>query len=356
MRVLSVNCIPDASERAFYAGLVALGDSVEIVVSPKDPNIEFYKTKGLNVTPLDIKSRLDFNAAKQIREILISKKIEVVYAPDNKSLGTTIFASRGLNVGFVSYRGTQGNLSLWNPAVLLTHRNPKVGGIICNCNAVRKYVDSVGVAERKLHTILKGHEIGWYQPKNKYTKSDFGFKDTDFVVGLVANIRPLKGVDILFKALAILIQKYPIQGILVGDYDKAYIDSLFKLYPVEQHVKLLGFRKDAADIIAICDLTTAPSLRREGVPRSIVESMSNKIPVIGTTIGGIPEIIEDQKTGLIVPPGDASALASGIERFFKDPELRHQFGAASQERIKTLLNLDNYVNKMRAVLQKNLNS
>lgn len=355
MRVLTVNCVPDASERAFYAGLVALGDMVDIVVAPRDPNIEAYKLKGLDVTPLDIKSRLDLKAAKIIRAILINRKIEVVYAPDNKSLGTTIFASRGLKVGIVSYRGTQGNLSLWNPAVLLTHRNPKVGGIICNCSAVKRYVESVGVAEAKLHTILKGHDINWYQPKNKLAKSDFGFKENDFLVGLVANIRPLKGVDVLFKSLTDLTKKYPIKAILVGDYDKEYINSLFKTYPIQEHVKLVGYRRDASDIIAICDVTAAPSLRREGVPRSIVESMSNRIPVLGSSVGGIPEVIEHQQTGLIMPPGDAVALASSIELLFKSPEMRLNFGIASQERIKSLLNVDHYVNKMRTVLINNIN-
>jgi glycosyltransferase involved in cell wall biosynthesis len=356
LRILTVNAVPDASERAFYTALPTFGDSVDLVVSKRDPNINFYREKGLRVHTLEIKSRLDFKAAKQIRKIIDQNNIEVIYAPDNKSLAASLLAGRGRKVKYATYRGTQGNLSLWNPAVLLTHRNPRVNAIICNCAAVRRYLDTLGINQRKLFTILKGHNPAWYSPKSKLNRSDFNLSETDFVVGLVANLRPLKGVNILFGAIQQLRNRMPIKCLLVGDYDPEYLESLFKKYPIQELVQVLGYRKDAPEIITLCNITAVPSLRREGVPRSMIESMANGVPVIGTSVGGIPEVTEDKVSGLIVPPGDIPALSNAIESLYKDPETLKSYGVHAAERVKTLLNLDNYVESMRNVLQHALNS
>jgi glycosyltransferase involved in cell wall biosynthesis len=351
VRFLTVNCVPDASERALYLALPTFGDQVDIAVAPRDPHLAKYKENGLKVTTLEIKNRLDFNAAKILREIILSRKIEVVYAPDNKSLAATLLAGRGLDLKYVTYRGTQGNLSLWNPAVLLTHRNPRVNKIICNCRAVANYVRKVGVAESKIEVVLKGHDRSWYKPKQSLSRADFGLAETDFVVGLVANLRPLKGVDKLFAAIEKTAKKIPIKGLIVGDYDELYLNKLFKLYNVKDYVQCLGFRNDAPAILSLCNVSAVPSLRREGVPRSMIESMANKIPVIGTSIGGIPEIIEDRVSGFIVPPGDADALAEKLVYLYLHPQELAKMGEAAQSRIINRVDLKGYINKMRDIFE-----
>ncbi len=356
MRFLTINSVPDASERALYTGLPKLGDEVDIVVAARDPNIEFYKQNGLRVTTLDIKSRLDFKAAKVIRQILIERNIQSVYAPDNKSLAASLLAGRGLNLKYVTYRGTQGNLSLWNPAVLLTHRHPRVDKIICNCRAVEQYVRSLGIAPQKIETVLKGHSISWYQPKQNLTRLNFGLAPQDFVIGFVANLRPLKGVDVLFKSLASLDKKLRVKGLIIGDYDKSYLKKLLRKYKVTDQIQMLGFRKDAPEILSLCNISTVTSLRREGVPRSMIESMANRIPVIGTSVGGIPEIIEDNVCGVLVPPGDATQLTEAIEYLYHHPEIVKTMGQASEYRVKTLLNLDNYIKSMREIFLPDNNS
>jgi len=356
LRILTVNAVPDASERAFYTALPSFGDSVDIVVSKRDPNINLYKEKGLRVHILEIKSRLDFRAAREIRKIIDRNNIEVIYAPDNKSLAASLLAGRGRNIKYATYRGTQGNLSLWNPAVLLTHRNPRVNAIICNCTAVRKYLDALKINPKKLFTILKGHNPEWYSPKKKLNRSDFNLSENDFVVGLIANLRPLKGVDVLFGAIKQLRDSIPVKCLLVGDYDPNYLSSLFKKYPIQEQVQVLGYRKDAPEIITLCDVTAVPSLRREGVPRSMIESMSNQVPIIGTSVGGIPEVTQDKVNGVIVPPGDVSALAEAITSLYNNPETLKTYGINASERVKSLLGLDNYVRDMRHVLAHILNS
>ena len=351
MHFLTVNCVPDASERALYLALPSFGDQVDIVVAPRDPNIPLYEKTGLNVTTLEIKSRLDFKAAKILREIILNRKIEVIYAPDNKSLAASLLAGRGLNLKYVTYRGTQGNLSLWNPAVLLTHRNPSVNKIICNCEAVANYVRKVGVPENKIEVVLKGHDWTWYKPKKSLSRAEFGLAESDFVVGLVANLRPLKGVDKLFAAIEKTAKDIPIKGLIVGDYDERYLNKLFKLYKVRDYVRCLGFRKDAPEILSLCNVSAVPSLRREGVPRSMIESMANKIPVIGTSIGGIPEIIEDGLSGYIVPPGDADALADKLLYLHRHPHELEKMGEAAQNRIITGVDLSGYINKMRGIFK-----
>jgi len=102
---------------------------------------------------------------------------------------------------------------------------------------------------------------------------------------------------------------------------------------LSESVHLLGHRDDIPAILAACDVFILPSYR-EGTPRVITEAMASGLPVIATEIAGIPEQIEDGTNGILIQPGDVTALVSGLERLAESSELREQFGTASQERVE----------------------
>jgi glycosyltransferase involved in cell wall biosynthesis len=95
--------------------------------------------------------------------------------------------------------------------------------------------------------------------------------------------------------------------------------------------ELLGERDDVPELLASADVF-ALSSRSEGLPLSILEAMAAGLPVVATAVGGIPELVVDGETGLLVPPGDAQALADALRRLLGDPSLRRRFGDAARER------------------------
>ncbi len=97
-------------------------------------------------------------------------------------------------------------------------------------------------------------------------------------------------------------------------------------------------RDEIARLLLEADVLAAPSVptrdgRREGIPVVLMEAMGSGVPVIASNISGIPELVKDNYTGLLVPPRDATSLANALERYFTDPNLRRRFGQAGRERV-----------------------
>lgn len=355
MKVLVINAVSDLPERALYRGLKHSGVEIKLVLDPRDEFLQDASNLGIAGFELKIKHRFDLNAIKKIRTLLKAEKYDLIYAPASRGLSVALLAARGLDMRFVTYRGTQGNLSLLNPAVLIAHRNPRVDKIICNCHAVHEYLASLHIPSKKLQIVYKGHEVDWYKPKQILSRNDFNLGEKDFVVGMIANIRPLKGTDVLFAALAEIKRDVPVKCLLVGEGDKNYLARLISRYELQDTVQHLGFRKDIPEIISLCDLTVMPSVRREGVPRAMIESMSNAVPVVVTSIGGMKEIVKDGVSGLVVPPADPKALASALTKLYLEPKLRQSMGQAALEHVKNELTVEKYVSSMCQVFASVVN-
>jgi glycosyltransferase involved in cell wall biosynthesis len=99
------------------------------------------------------------------------------------------------------------------------------------------------------------------------------------------------------------------------------------------NVFLTGYRRDAADLIGAADVAVVPSVWQDALPLAVIEPMARGIPVIGSRVGGIPEMIEDGVTGVLVPPGDESALAAVIADLLADRPRALAYGAAGRRRV-----------------------
>jgi glycosyltransferase involved in cell wall biosynthesis len=107
-------------------------------------------------------------------------------------------------------------------------------------------------------------------------------------------------------------------------------------------VHLLGTRRDLGNLLASSDLFVVPSLW-EGLPLSLVLAPSAGLGVVSTAVAGIPEVVSDGATGLLVPPGDSRALGAALERLAADPALRQRLGAAARTDLRPRLGVDEYV-------------
>ena len=141
----------------------------------------------------------------------------------------------------------------------------------------------------------------------------------------------------LVRALAAV--RGPFDARIVGDGpERSAVEAEIRACALEGAVELLGERRDVQRLLAEADVFVLSS-RSEGAPISILEAMATGVPVVASAVGGVPEIVKDGATGLLVPPGDPAALAAALEALLADPALRDRLGAAGQARVRERFSL-----------------
>lgn len=158
-------------------------------------------------------------------------------------------------------------------------------------------------------------------------------KEKNVVLLHVGRFAPEKNHLLLIEAFALALKEYPTMQLwLVGDGAlRPAVERLVKEKGLDKMVLFIGVIPNVADFLADCDLFVLSS-DWEGFGIVIAEAMAAGKPVIATAVGGVPELVEDGVTGILVPSRDPQALAQAILRLVKDPDLRQRMGKAAQER------------------------
>jgi glycosyltransferase involved in cell wall biosynthesis len=154
----------------------------------------------------------------------------------------------------------------------------------------------------------------------------------------VGRLAAPKDTVTLVRALA-RVPGRPFRATIVGDGpDRPAVEAEIRAAGLEGVVELAGERQDVPDLLADADVF-ALSSRSEGAPISVLEAMAAGLPVVASAVGGVPEIVAHGATGLLVPPGDAAALAEALEQLLADPALRRRLGEAGRERVRERFDL-----------------
>jgi glycosyltransferase involved in cell wall biosynthesis len=152
-------------------------------------------------------------------------------------------------------------------------------------------------------------------------------------VGAVANLRPVKGLDVLLRAAALLRDAHPAVAFRVAGEgeQRPALEAQAAAAGLAGRFALPGVVGDVPGFLAGLDVAVLPS-RAEGMSNALLEYMAAGRPVVATAVGGTPDLIEDGAQGLLVPPGNAEALAAAIGRLLRQPELALRLGAAARRR------------------------
>ncbi len=152
----------------------------------------------------------------------------------------------------------------------------------------------------------------------------------------VANMNSdVKGHAVLIEAALTICDAIPeATFVLIGDGPlRPHLEEKVRKLGLQRHFLFLGRREDVPDILSCGDVFVFPSLA-EGLPNSVLEAAAAGLPIVATTAGGIPEVLEDGISGLLVQPRDPRALGAAILQIFNQPELARRLGYAAQERVR----------------------
>ena len=233
-------------------------------------------------------------------------------------------------------------------------------GFICISQAVARHEARSGGRVRPCWVVYNGLDLAdfaWGEDKAR-VRAELGFTAGE-LVGCVGRLVAWKGQDVFLRALARLKERYPaLRGLVVGEpgaNGARYAQELRELarrLGLEDRVLFTGFRRDIPRLLGAMDVLVHASTAPEPFGRVIIEGMAAGTPVVGTNAGAVPEIIEDKVTGLLVPPGDAGAMAEAIAWVLEHPQEAQAMRLAARRAVELRFTTERYVQGVERVYEE----
>ena len=208
--------------------------------------------------------------------------------------------------------------------------------VVCVSQALLDFCrEEHGMSARQLRLLYNGIDIGTFRPlpeeaRNRVRRSLGVAPDAPMFI-TVAVLRQPKGIEFMIRAFASLCRRDPDARYLVvgsGD-DRERLEALAGDLGVSSQVIFAGMRDDIPELVAASDIFVLPTLT-EALPTVLAEAAAIGKPIVASAVGGVPEMIEDGETGLLVPPANCEALAAACGRLLANPALRQRMGQAAR--------------------------
>lgn len=280
---------------------------------------------GLEVVSVRMRGARDLRAVRALARLIRRERVSIVHTHSSVDAWVGGLAARVAGVPVVRTRHVSIRIRRrWNPVYRwLADR------VITSGEAIRRLVVESGVDPRRVVAIPAGVDLGEFggAGDGDGVRERLGLSRP--VIGSVAMFRGSKGHAHLIDAFAMVHARHPsARLLLVGDgIRRPWVEGLARERGLGEAVVFTGFRADVPDLLRSMDCFVLASTRTEGVPQSLLQAFAAGVPAVASAIGGIPEVVRDGETGVLVQPEDAAALARAIESVLGDPA-----GAAARAR------------------------
>ncbi len=312
--------------------LAAGGHRAELICDPAGRLWEQATAAGLRCHPIRIRNAIDLAAGVKLRAILKRERYDVVHfhtsrahsmAPLARGFGSTLVVTRRMD-----YRPNR----VFAPYLF----NRAVDSVVAISGGVADSLAAAGVDRARVTVVHSGVDCERFRPPTSDERADargaLGIADTDFVISAVGALEQRKGHRYLIEAIGAIAASGKFKCFIAGQ------GSIHKVLQGEiavirglERIKLLGRIDDPRELLWASDVFAMPSLK-EGLGVAALEAMASALPVVASEVGGLREVVEDGRSGIVVPPANAGAIAAAIRRLAESAELRSQMSAAARAR------------------------
>jgi glycosyltransferase involved in cell wall biosynthesis len=222
--------------------------------------------------------------------------------------------------------------------------------VIAPSAAIKKELLRAGFSDERIVCLANAVDVNRFQPATAAEKAEaknaLGLPEDTGVIGTVARLVQRKGIDVLLRALVRVRHRHRVHLLVVGDGPLGEeLQALAQELRVESFVSWLSFQADPIKWLRAMDVFALPS-RLEGSPNAILEAMAMGLPIVSTTIGGVIDLLEEGKTGFLIPPDDPDALAVALDRLLGNASLRADFGCRARSRAVELFSLSGSISRL----------
>lgn len=276
------------------------------------------EARGIPVVTMHKRPKIDLTLLFRLRKLMRQQKIDIVhthvFTANFWGRLAAIFAGVPVLITHEHSTFTVDNrYRRWIEAVLICRTN-KV--ITVSENLRRRIVSEGRLPPGVVLTIHNGLRLqppSLNETKRAQLRRELGLEKFDAVIGTVGRLEPRKNYPMLLEAMKRLLARHPRTTLLMvgAGPEEEKLQQQARDLGINQHVVFAGYRSDISDLLSLMS-TFCLSSTTEGISMAILEAMAAGVPVVATQVGGNPEIIPDHKYGLLVPSGDAAALANAL--------------------------------------------
>ena len=316
----------ERSTVALCRGLSARGHEVSLLVKYSHELLDAALAEGVDARAVRFAGKLNLLAVGRLARWFRRHNVELVATQlSTASLWGTI-AARILGVPSVA------TVRALNSKTCYVYADR----IIAVSQAVKAHLIEQGVEAARIRVVYNGVDLTRFAPpaNSRAAKGALGLPGDSVIVGVVAHLSEKKGHRWFLEAMAPLCQSRPcLRILLLGEGpQRAELERQVRALKLQDRVIFAGFQADVIPWMSAMDVVALPPIAKEGFGRVLIEAGAMNIPVIGSDIGGISEVIEQGQTGFVVAPGDAGALQCALSPLLDHAALRHQMGAAGRAR------------------------
>jgi glycosyltransferase involved in cell wall biosynthesis len=317
----------EAQLRLLMMGLVEQGVQVELAAPPGSEIERRTRDLGVSFHAVSIGGGMDVVSVWRLRSVIARQRFDVVHAHASHAHSVTFMACRAMSENTRPFQVVSRRVDFAVATNRLSRWKYRYGAdlYLAISNGVRDVLVECGVPAEKIRLVPSGIDLSKFGHvrDNAYVKREFGIDETTPVVGNIAALAPHKSQVDLIRAARIVSNRYPrAKFLIVGEGDlRRRLERSIRDLRLEGTVILTGFREDPLEIMSTFTCFVLSSYL-EGLGTSVMDAQAMGVPVVATRTGGVPDIVEDRETGLLVPPRDPDALAGAILRLLDDPEMR----------------------------------
>jgi glycosyltransferase involved in cell wall biosynthesis len=339
--------------RELARGLAVRGHVVTIA-TPPGPYGARLAGAGVDHVTLPMRRAWDPGAAWQLRQLVRARRIDVIHAHKGRARTLAILAGLiGRRPALVLNRGVSFVPGRLNRLGYTTRR---VDAIVAVCRSIKDDLVRVGVAAEKIAVIYSGTDVRRFHAgvDGAPVRRELGLAPEHFVI-MQVGVRSWRGWSDVLAAMGRVAETAPDARLLFLGAPPPAIARLSdraRELGIGDRVLVIGPREDVPSVMAAADVVVDASWAGLGITGSIREALASERPVVATRLAGMPELVADGETGLLVPPRDPAALAAALLRLHADPTWRQQLARAGRKRVEAEFSLDTKIAATEALYRR----
>ncbi|UCH32936.1 MAG: glycosyltransferase family 4 protein [Armatimonadota bacterium] len=254
----------------------------------------------------------------------------------------------------------------WINGLVLRRAARSADRIICVSCAVSRELEAWGIPAEKLVVIYNGLDIeGRFRPRpaSGLLHAQFGLPPAARLVGMIGQLTPWKGQHVFLRAAATVAAEHADAVFLVvgsplfrDDGYRRQLNRLTRELRIEGAVMFTGRRDDVPEVLAELDVVVHASVLPDPLPTVLLEAGACAKPTVATACGGVPEIVDDGRTGLVVPSNDAEAMAAAVDRLLSDRDAASAMGAAARRLVEKRFRIEPFAERIESLYRELLRS